>query len=1504
MSYVKKYEVGSVRLDAPYAHYIYELPLLSFSDIRNSISLSLVYQSKLNDNPFYIKNGFKLNLQKRLIMAYGTYPKNYEDCDGTLVSLNNFVNHFTFNDDSQRIIRYINGQYVLENPDLSTEIYNSSGKIIAIKDKYGSEYLTYTYTSGKLTSINYRNSKYINLSYYTAGSYSGQLERIDFVCGETSVSSTFIYSNSGIKIQHYSGVDYHFVFSGNTLTSYSTDRNGAYSNTYSHKLTCTLNASNHQIVASAYIGEKEVDRNTYDCLGVNSQNKFMAVNTKDFNGVITRVQYENDKPRYSYEITDTADEPSYRDIFFEDTNSNFIYKGNVSINTDTFSGVQGVNSGCKMSNISIDNISCWEYIFSGTESLYGNFIISGWIYAEENATYTVTVKDIYRSVDYEGCTLSNLVPNVWNYFSFKTYMRNPADITVKITETSGFPFCFDVRISFEEGKIYTPTDYNNFTVTKDVLIKEGADSSNAKIIYFDNALRFYNGNKLITNKITASDILKYKINQNKNRYLDELCYDKCKGISTGNGVIYLEYDEDVNGVTQTTRINVNDIAVGKVHINNGKTYLTKMNFYTDSNGDDYFATVTYINSEEIGREIFDEYFDIASSTIDSVTTAYTRTNGLITSESVQNLYTRTTTYSEDAGGNPTITAKDEFNNTTIYTLDPVWGVVKSTLMPDGTTITDGYDSDMCTVVARTFTDSDGNSKTHSFDYAAGNLKELTDGTINYNFAYSAGALSEVFKFDTTPIEKHVLSNGDKTLSSYYPKESGALYSIVQNTDKYGRLTRIDGQISNTYDLDPTYSSNKYNTVNVDNSSGKLATSTDITTGKVTKYAYNKDRVSNIGVFNSEGTKISEETLEYDDAGRFTSDTYTYSCGTNISKSTNSVISYVKDASDPKADGRVLAYVYNLVKKEKDDKGDEAETVDKVATTLNTYDSFKRPLTKSTTLAVTPFSKTFTYDKNRLSSVSETYSDLNFGTDAFTYDTNGKITTHNYSSAYKSYNKSYVYDSFGQLVREDNKGLDKTFIYCYDNIGNITSVKTYAYTTADTPSGTYTTDSYTYDSAQKDRLTKYGYNNISYNAIGYPTSYGEKNLEWQNGRLTKYYDQEDEYGIYSRDIVDFTYNAYGQRTSKIYEYDPGPDYSGNFTIGVDTTYDYDSSGRLIREFRTEYFTESASLTHELIYLYDESGIIGLMYSRNGAAPQPYYYRRNPQGDVVAIYTECGHRKAEYAYDAFGNCKVIQNASDTDIAFINPIRYRGYYYDTETKLYYLNARYYNPEWRRFISPDSTEYIDSENPNGLNLYAYCCNDPVNYADPSGHEALPNWLKWVIGGVAFAGAVTLTALTGGALAPMFIQMGASIVLGGLIEGTVSAIRGENFWEGFANGAANGALTGGVLALGQSIFRVIKIANYASRGLTIGKKGTFEVVGKMTGTAHYGGLKSHGFLKKLFGTNFADKVGWIQNKSVIKGVMKFKGVIYDCGGELTGAYAKEIALTKGYEYFVNIWLL
>ena len=313
---------------------------------------------------------------------------------------------------------------------------------------------------------------------------------------------------------------------------------------------------------------------------------------------------------------------------------------------------------------------------------------------------------------------------------------------------------------------------------------------------------------------------------------------------------------------------------------------------------------------------------------------------------------------------------------------------------------------------------------------------------------------------------------------------------------------------------------------------------------------------------------------------------------------------------------------------------------------------------------------------------------------------------------------FKYDSFGQLVRENNQALDKTLIYCYDNNGNVTNVKSYGYTTADTPTGTSSQNIYTYDSIHKDRLTGVKLGSfttpLSYNSIGYPITYGNKRFEWDNGRLVSYYDEGHGEGSSSTESFEFTYNAYGQRTVKEYSYYPGEDYYDDYVTGSTTTYTYDHSGRLIREYCTERYYASSNITREFIYLYDESGIIGVSYSLNGAAATSFYYRRNIQGDVIAIYNASGNRVAEYAYDAFGNCKIV-NSSNNDLANNNPIRYRGYYYDTESGLYYLNARYYNPLWRRFISPDSTEYLDPQTINGLNQYAYCNNDPINWGQIS---------------------------------------------------------------------------------------------------------------------------------------------------------------------------------------------
>lgn len=97
--------------------------------------------------------------------------------------------------------------------------------------------------------------------------------------------------------------------------------------------------------------------------------------------------------------------------------------------------------------------------------------------------------------------------------------------------------------------------------------------------------------------------------------------------------------------------------------------------------------------------------------------------------------------------------------------------------------------------------------------------------------------------------------------------------------------------------------------------------------------------------------------------------------------------------------------------------------------------------------------------------------------------------------------------------------------------------------------------------------------------------------------------------------------------------------------------------------------------------------------------------------------------EYKYDAWGKCKVFnadgtENARESFIGNVNPIRYRGYYYDVETKLYYLQSRYYDPEIGRFISPDSAEYLNIGSFVGMNLYAYCGNNPVMNVDFDGHE------------------------------------------------------------------------------------------------------------------------------------------------------------------------------------------
>ena len=140
----------------------------------------------------------------------------------------------------------------------------------------------------------------------------------------------------------------------------------------------------------------------------------------------------------------------------------------------------------------------------------------------------------------------------------------------------------------------------------------------------------------------------------------------------------------------------------------------------------------------------------------------------------------------------------------------------------------------------------------------------------------------------------------------------------------------------------------------------------------------------------------------------------------------------------------------------------------------------------------------------------------------------------------------------------------------------------------------------------------------------------------------------------------------------------------------------------------------SLTAVLDFIYDESGRpFALKYSTDGATFDTYYYVLNLQGDVVKLIQANGHIVAQYTYDAWGNV-----SSSGRLAEINPLRYRGYYYDSETGFYYLQSRYYDPANRRFINADSYQST-GQGFIGTNMFAYCNNSPILFVDHDGDDA-----------------------------------------------------------------------------------------------------------------------------------------------------------------------------------------
>ncbi len=167
----------------------------------------------------------------------------------------------------------------------------------------------------------------------------------------------------------------------------------------------------------------------------------------------------------------------------------------------------------------------------------------------------------------------------------------------------------------------------------------------------------------------------------------------------------------------------------------------------------------------------------------------------------------------------------------------------------------------------------------------------------------------------------------------------------------------------------------------------------------------------------------------------------------------------------------------------------------------------------------------------------------------------------------------------------------------------------------------------------------------------------------------------------------------------------------------------------------------ALVYEMYFFYDSYGHLSHLkyFKYTGTDVQQYNYivLTNSFGDILSLYGTDGEALIHYEYDAWGNVISVKNSSNVEvpyeqykdtIAHRNPIRYRGYVYDTDTKFYYLQSRYYNPELGRFLNADGL-LSTGQGVLGHNMFSYCQNNPVNCSDPTGHIS-----EWLILGIGIA--------------------------------------------------------------------------------------------------------------------------------------------------------------------------
>ena len=863
-NYVKKYDVGQIQLDLPTSNYIHELPLLSFSDIYGGVNLSLVfnYQGKLeNSNAFYISAGYKLNLQKRLIIV-GTSIK-LQEATGKIVELNKFGDRYTFEDDSQRIMRKKSCTYIIENPDYSREEYNSAGRLTEVYDKYGTINFKYQYTAaGLLDYVIYRNNKTIDFKYE-----SNRLESIAY--GGTTTTFTYDDTNNIVTVNHYSGVVYTLKLNE---MNFEVIANGNEGVTYSTKL--VKQEDNTTLSIQNCINDDVVDTTLYKYPEYleyfDPGYRFHQVEVTNNNGVKTRVQYGYDKIECSYEINGTNDVEFCNNAYPSNVN---IYNIEDKTRMNPFNGVHTFNDGVALHCTNESN-QRWQVDVSmdGNTSLRGYYVLTGWIKrtAEPYADNTICISN-HTAGPVETFYASATPLNEWKFFAYKfslsanfiyVYPSCPVGIELK-----------DVKLTFKTTHLLEENSTSYIPIIDNVLVHKTTN----KIIPLIKS-KFVCGDVEFAEEgyVTFNDILKYKINKKKNINADEFYSNNLKNVHTINSA------SSINVIYDDVEYDLSNCYLGKMNYANQGNIVTQIvddesniAFYTycDTNLRDNFDGVL------LSVKKYNTNMDVVHEEKDDVAVVYERDGaGLVTKETVGSIV-REFVYENGKLKETT----DEFGYTTTYETDDTWGVITSIILPDGSVITDEFDGDKSTLKKRVFEKT--TRRANEMLYSKGQLSQLKTSGLVYDFNYSEGKLSNIKK-NNSYVEEHFQSN--TKIDSYYPHEASNIYQQTMNFDKYGRLISIAGELEYNYALSSLwYDKNGKTYSGIDgetytlfdggkfnhsswggNSDGaKLSTSTDLITGQKTKYGYYQNRLVGIETHDSSDNVVSKEYYTYDKANR-------------------------------------------------------------------------------------------------------------------------------------------------------------------------------------------------------------------------------------------------------------------------------------------------------------------------------------------------------------------------------------------------------------------------------------------------------------------------------------------------------------------------------------------------------------------------------------------------------------------------------------------------------------